>query len=143
MSSEQATKHTTLWIFVSIVMFIAVELFFGGFIGRLIVGRFISHALYLKLQMFLMLGSYFIGGMLIGLLSPDIRVIEPAIGAAIAVVMTFAYAFFDPAWYYRFSLNRALIGGTIAFVLALLGADAGERLAARLGNQTSRYYSKQ
>jgi hypothetical protein len=142
-SSAASSSHKTLWVFLSMVVFIVVELFFGGIVGKLVIGRFVSHALYLRLQMFLMLGSYFSGGLLVGLLSPDIRILEPAIGAAIAVVMTFAYAFFDPSWFYRFSWNRALIGGAIAFVLALVGADAGERLAAKLGNQASRYYARQ
>lgn len=137
------SKHQKIWIIASMLIFIGIELVLGGVIGRLILGRFISQALALRFEMILMLASYFLGGLLVGLLSPDIRVLEPAIGAALAVAVTFAYYFFIPSRIYVFSINRLLVGGAIAFILALIGADLGERIAARLGNSASKYYSRQ
>jgi hypothetical protein len=141
MSSEKSSARSTLWIILSLIIFVAVELLLGGIIGPLLVGRFVSQPLYLKLQMILMLGSYFLGGLLIGLLSPGIRVLEPAIGAALAVIFTWLYSFFTPIRFYGFSLTRMIIGGGIAFVLALIGADLGERIAAKLGNRQSKDYA--
>ena len=43
--------------------------------------------------------------------------------------------------FYGFSLTRMIVGGGIAFVLALIGADLGERIAAKLGNRESKYYA--
>lgn len=141
MSKKQSSAYSPLWVVLSLIIFVAIELLLGGVLGPLLAGRFISHQLSLKLQMFLMLGSYFFGGLLIGLISPGIRVLEPAIGAALAVIFTWVYSFFTPIRYYGFSLTRMLIGGGIAFVLALIGADLGERIAAKLGNKQSKYYA--
>ena len=140
MSQKTSSPHSTLWVVLSLIIFIAVEILLGGVIGPFVVGRFVSRPLYLKLEVILMLGSYFFGGLIIGLLSPGIRVLEPAIGAALAVIFTWLYSFFTPIRFYGFSLPRMLIGGGIAFVLALIGADLGERIAAKLGNRQSKYY---
>ena len=88
----------------------------------------------------MMLVSYFLGGMFIGLISPGIRIFEPAVGAFLAVLFTFIYSFFTPHRFFGFAINRLMIGGIIAFVLALVGADLGEKLAARFGNHTSQNY---
>lgn len=143
MPSKKSSAPSTLWIVLSVIIFVAIELLFGSVVGPLVVGRFVSRPLYLKLEMLLMLGSYFFGGLVIGLISPGIRVLEPAIGAGLAVAFTWAYSFFTPVRFYGFSLTRMLIGGGIAFVLALVGADLGERVAAKLGNTRSKYYARQ
>ncbi len=109
---------------------------------RLVAGRYVGRIFWYKIEMVIMLASYFFGGLLIGLFSPDIRVLEPAIGAFLVVVGTLFYSFFTPMTRcFGFSSDRALIGGTIVFVLALVGADGGERLAARLGNRASQDYA--
>lgn len=141
MSQGTSSTRSTLWIVLSLIIFIAVEILLGGLIGPLVIGQFVSRPLYLKLEVVLMLGSYFFGGLIVGLLSPGIRVLEPAIGAALAVIFTWLYSFFTPIRFYGFSLNRMLIGGAIAFILALIGADLGERIAAKLGNRQSKYYA--
>jgi hypothetical protein len=131
-----------MWIIISLVIFIAIELFLGGFVGPLISGRFIGHVFFMKIEMILMLISYFFGGLIVGLISPDIRIVEPAVGAGLAVFFTCAYSFFTPVRFYGFSIDRVLLGAIIAFVLALVGADLGERIAARLGNRASKNYTR-
>jgi hypothetical protein len=140
MQNEKQSTHTILWIIISMVIFLVVEVVLGGFIGPLISGRFLSHPFFIRLELILMLASYFFGGLIVGLISPSVRILEPAIGAALAVVFTFAYSFFTPLRFYGFSCDRALIGAIIAFLLALAGADIGERIAARLGNRASQDY---
>jgi hypothetical protein len=142
MNTERSSPRKVLWIIISMIAFLAVELFLGGFIGPLISGRFVGHIFFLKIEVFLMLISYFAGGLIIGLISPGIRIFEPAVGAALAVFLTCAYSFFTPHRFYGFSFGRMSIGAGIAFVLALLGADLGERLAARLGNRQSQDYTR-
>lgn len=131
-----------IWIFLSMAIFLAVELFLGGFVGHLVAGRFIGHVFYIKIEMILMLASYLFGGLIVGMISPDIRILEPAVGAFLAVLLTALYGFFTPSHVYGFALNRLLIGGGIAFILALVGADCGERIAARFGNRASQRYLK-
>jgi len=128
------------WIIASMFIFLAVELFLGGFVAQVIQGRFITHIMTLKIEVFLTVGSYLVGGFLIGFMSPSVKVFEPAAGAALAVLLTFCISFFTPYRFLSFAHDRALIGGAIAFVLAIAGADLGERFAAKLGNRESREY---
>lgn len=134
-------KFSWVWVCVSIVVFIAIEIVIGGFVMGLIAGRYHTYILGLKLEMLIMLGSYFLGGMFVGFFSPTVRIFEPAAGAFLAVLVTGLYSYFAPTYrYFGFSNHRLLIGGAIVFVLALLGADAGERLAAKFGNRASKEY---
>ena len=73
--------------------------------------------------------SYFIGGFIIGLISPGIRIYEPAVGAFLSVLVMLVLTFFTPYSFLHFSLLKVIIGGGIAFFLALSGAKLGEKLA--------------
>jgi len=128
------------WALASMGIFLAVELLLGGVAGSLVAGRFIGHVGALKLELLLILLSYFVGGVFIGLISPKVRILEPAAGAAGAVCFTFLITFFTPVRFFGFALGRAAIGGGIAFVLAMAGAKMGERFAARLGNRASKRF---
>ncbi len=128
------------WIFISFFIFIGLEILLGGVAGRILAGKFVSHVLHFKIELILILVSYFLGGLIIGFASPNIRILEPALGAFFAVFFTFLYSFFTPLRFFGFSLSRILIGGVIAFLLALFGADLGERAAARIGNSKSKRY---
>jgi len=66
---------------------------------------------------------------LIGLFSPGIRIKVPAVGAFCSVALMLAMSLFTPYAFIRFSLNKMLLGGAIAFGLALLGARIGERFS--------------
>ena len=81
------------------------------------------------LQGLLHLISFFIGGFIIGLISPGIRIYEPAVGAFLSVSFMLALSLFTPYSFIQFSVTKMLIGGLIAFVLALVGARLGEKLA--------------
>ena len=108
-------------------IFIGIELFLGGLIGNLLVGRFMSISLKFLLQGLLNLVSFFIGGFVIGLISPGIRIHEPAVGAFLSVSLMLCITFFTPYSFIHFSFTKVIIGGAIAFFLALSGAKLGER----------------
>ena len=120
------------WMFISMVIFIGVELFLGGLIGNFVVGRFISLSLRFMLQGLLNLVSFFIGGFIIGLISPGIRIHEPAVGAFLSVSIMLGLSIFTPYSFIHFSLTKMLMGGAVAFFLALVGARFGERI---IGNR--------
>jgi hypothetical protein len=73
-------------------------------------------------------GSYFIGGIIVGIVSPGLRIHEPALGAFLAVAGTLLLSVFSPFTFLAFSPIRLVVGGGIAFFLALSGAKLGERL---------------
>lgn len=129
MSSEKKRSGFSMWwVLLSFVTFILVELLLGGFIGQMLIGKYISISLKLTIQSLLHLSSFFIGGVIIGILSPGIRTWEPAIAAFLSVGIMFSISMFTPYSYIAFSQEKMLIGGCIAFFLSMMGARLGERV---------------
>ena len=110
----------------SVIIFIAVELALSTVLSPFMQGAGVSHVLRLKIHGLLNIAGYFVGGVLVGLISPGVRILEPAIAAVIAVGATLTLSYFTPYWFYKFSMDKMLIGGGIAFVCAMLGAHMGE-----------------
>lgn len=113
-------------------IFVGVELVLGGLVGQYVVGRYMSHNLRFALQGILNLSSYFVGGFIVGGISPGIRIREPAVGAALAIAVMFGLTMFTPYSFIRFSMYKLLIGGGLAYVLALSGARLGEKFTGNL-----------
>ncbi len=133
MSDPDYQPFSKNWMITSAGIFIAVELFLGGLIGEVVVGRFLSISLRFLIQGLLNLVSFFIGGFIIGLISPGIRTREPAVGAFLSVALMLCLSFFTPYSFIHFSFSKMLIGGVVAFFLALAGARLGERVAGNIG----------
>ncbi|MBI5209575.1 MAG: tetratricopeptide repeat protein [Elusimicrobia bacterium] len=125
------TSESRRWIAVSFGVFIGVEILLGVVVAKLLVGSFVSHVTALKLELILVLSSYFLGGYIVGYVSPSVRTWEPAVGAALAVAFTFLMGFFSPLCFFGLALRRAGVGAAIAFCLALAGARLGEKAAAK------------
>jgi hypothetical protein len=116
------------WLIASIVLFTCTELLLGGFIAHAVSGRHVSHMLTLRFEMLASLLSYFSGGYLVGLISPGPRLLEPAVAAAVSVVFTFLISFFTPLTFFHADPSKMLVGGVLAFGVALWGAHLGERV---------------
>jgi hypothetical protein len=116
------------WLFASVVLFLAVELAIGTYVGPMVIGKYVSPMFHLQLQMTMHLASFYLGGVFVGLLSPGVRLMEPAIGAFISVAVVFMISFFMPTWFYQFEFTKLVVGGGIALVLAMAGAYSGEKL---------------
>ncbi len=128
MNNTEHQSFSKKWMFASMAIFIVIEIFLGGLIGNF-VGGYMSISLRFMLQGLLHLVSFFIGGFIIGLISPGIRIYEPAAGAFLSVVVMLLLTVFTPYRFIQFSMSKMLIGGGIAFALALFGARAGEKAA--------------
>lgn len=128
--SEPSPRPLSLpWVAISFVVFMAVEVALGWVVGELLLGGFTSHVFRLRVEVMLSLGSFLVGGLIVGFVSPGLRLIEPAIAAALAVASTFVIGWLTPVTFYGFHTDRVLWGGAVAFVLALLGAHWGEQLS--------------
>jgi hypothetical protein len=127
-----ARPFSTTWVVLSVLVFCAAELVLGYFVGSVVVGKYVSPMFHLKVQVLLNLGAYFVGGVAIGVLSPGVRVVEPAVGAFVSVGLTLIISWFLPYAFLRLSFEKLLLGGGIAFVIALMGAKLGERLTGNL-----------
>ena len=73
-------------------------------------------------------GVWFLGGIVVGALSPGKTFLEPAVGALIAVVPTIGFLMvitpegFDP------SLIAYIVGGLLGVMISLFGAFIGEKV---------------
>ena len=115
------------WVIISMTVFIGIELILGGLLGYLVLGKYLSLSLKFLVQGLLNLSSYFVGGFIIGMISPGLRIREPAWGAFFSVALMLIMSIFTPYSFIRFSLSKLIIGGIIAFFLALTGARLGEK----------------
>ncbi|HMV60289.1 MAG TPA: hypothetical protein PKL69_06230 [Agitococcus sp.] len=120
------------WILASVGIFVITQLVLAYIVGQVLLGARIPHGLQQMVQGFLMLLSYFVGGFLIGVVSPKIRIIEPALGAFASIFLVVIFSFLMPNSYVHFEWLRLLIGGVIAFGLAMYGAVLGEKLTKQL-----------
>lgn len=112
-------------------VFVVTELIIGGLIGGLLLG-YQSYSLEFTLQGLLHLAAFLVGGFVVGVVSPGERILEPAIGAALSVVLMFALTALTPYPWFAFRFNRMVVGGTMAFVTALIGAYGGERVTGQI-----------
>ena len=131
MSESSSNAFCKKWMWFSFGIFIIIELVMGAVIGELIAGTFKSHNMRFMLQGLLHVTSFFLGGLVIGFISPGVRVAEPAIAAALAILVISLLTFFTPYSFFRFSLGKLVIASTIAFFLALKGAALGEKLSGK------------
>jgi len=128
MKYDRGQPFSTKWMLASMAIFIGIELLLGGIVGQIVVGRFMSLSLRFMLQGLLNVVSFFIGGFIIGVISPGLRVREPATGAFLSVAFMLILSIFTPYSFIRFSLAKMIIGGVVAFCLALTGAKIGEKV---------------
>ena len=134
---HQRSRSRQAWTLFSVVLFCVVELVLGGWLGPIMAGRFVSPMLTMKLMMFINLGSYYLGGILVGVVSPRVRMLEPAVGALISVAVVLLMGFFVPMSFTQFSLTKLVVGGGIAFALALAGAYTGEKWMGNVGDDAA------
>ena len=128
---DRDRPFSTRWMFASMGVFIGIELLLGGIVGEVVVGRFMSIGLRFMLQGLLYVTSFFVGGFIIGVISPGLRTREPAAGAFLSVALMLILSIFTPYSFIRFSLAKMLLGGAVAFFLALTGAKIGERVTGQ------------
>ncbi len=107
MQYDSDRPFSTKWMFASVAVFIGIELLLGGIVGEVVVGRFMSLSLRFMLQGSLNLISFLIGGFVIGVISPGIRIREPATGAFFSVALMLTLSIFTPYSFIRFSVSKA------------------------------------
>lgn len=128
------------WFLSSLVVFIIAEISIAGLFETNIFVSFIPMSFRYLVEVVSMSLSFLVGGLIVGLISPSVRVLEPAIAAFISVILMLSNGFFTPHSFVGFSFVKMLIGGGIAFALAMYGARLGEKLEAMLGNKKSQEY---
>jgi hypothetical protein len=116
------------WVIASVLIITGMEIGIAVVISPLLLAsRLATQMVQLRLDMLMHLGSFLLGGWLVGIISPRVRMWEPAVGALISVMLVFLMSFFLPQTWMRWDWNKIVIGGGIAFVLALAGAYTAEK----------------
>jgi stress response protein SCP2 len=128
------------WMLSSLVVFIIAEIAIAGLFQTNLFWSFIPQSFRYLVEIVSFALSFLLGGIIVGLVSPSIRVLEPAIAAFFSVIILLSNGFFTPHGFADFSLIKMLIGGSIAFALAMSGARLGETIAAKMGNRSSQDY---
>jgi hypothetical protein len=130
----QTHPFSTRWVMASVLIYTVMEIAIALVIAPAIfAGRLASPMLQMRLQMIMHLASFYVGGVAVGVISPGVRLTEPAVGAFIAVVLVFMMSFFMPHAFMNFDVGKIAFGGGIAFALALMGAYTGERIMGNVG----------
>ncbi len=120
------------WVLASIVVFVLAQLVLAVIVGQVLIGSRIPTGMHQVVQGLLILISYFVGGFVIGVISPKIRIIEPALGAFASIFLVVLVSFVMPNSYIYFNWLKMFIGGAIAFALAMYGATLGEKLTKQM-----------
>lgn len=135
---EQSQPFSTWWMIASVLIFTGMEILIAILIAPAIfAGRLASPMLQMRLQMLMHLGSFLVGGIFVGIISPRVRMMEPAVGAVIAVALVFLMSVFMPYSFMHWSWTKIAIGGGIAFGLALFGAYTGEKWMGNISDPST------
>lgn len=125
---EQSQPFSWAWVTATVLIITAMEIGIAIVISpALLASKLASQMVQLRLDMIMHLGSFLLGGWFVGIISPRVRMWEPAVGAAIAVIIVFLMSFFLPHSYLRWDWSKIFVGGGIGFGLALAGAYTAEK----------------
>ncbi|MEM9193620.1 MAG: zinc ribbon domain-containing protein [Myxococcota bacterium] len=119
----QQTGFEWKWVFISLGVYIVLQGIFLVGLDMLVAaldfqglpGLMISAAL------------WFVGGIIVGFLSPGKTFLEPAIGALLAVLPTVAWLMYIDV-VAQISMPAYIIGGFLGVMITLFGAFIGERV---------------
>lgn len=73
--------------------------------------------------------AYFVGGMITGIISPGMPILEPALGAAL---ITLLGALWDFRYFSGLKFFFLLVVTAVAFVLSMIGTRVGEKIQHNL-----------
>jgi len=82
-------------------------------------------------------GIWFLGGIVVGAVSPGKTFIEPSVGAAVAVLPTIAWLMYISDWA-ELSLISYIIFGALGVMMTLIGALIGEKIQIRREDRHTR-----
>jgi hypothetical protein len=113
--SGQTHGFSTRWVMASVVIYTGLEIGIALVLAPAIFGAMLaSPMVQMRLEMLMHLASFYVGGVAVGVISPGVRLAEPAVGAFISVVLVFLLSVFLPHSFIHFDLTKIAIGGGIA-----------------------------
>lgn len=127
--AHQQEGFDTKWVGISFGIYLALQ-FVVLVIGPMIIGSFDPQGMP---GIFLSAGIWFLGGMVVGAVSPGKTFMEPAVGALIACPFTIGYLMWVTPEGFNPSLLAYLVGGLLGVMISLFGAFFGEKIQISQG----------
>ncbi len=125
---NQQTGFSPVWIAVSFVIYLVLQ-------GIFLVGLDLALASYDPQGFWGLVISipiWFVGGIIVGRLSPGRTFIEPMIGAILACIPTVAYIMWITAEGFMPSMLELVMLGGMGVMISLFGAFLGEKLQGKV-----------
>lgn len=119
------------WVLLSVLSILGVQVGLG-ILARNLVYPYAgaSHTKFLAEGLVILMGFY-LGALLVGIVSPGRRTFEPILGAFLAVLAVFSVSNFTPqmgGWFRLDGISGMMVSGTLASIMAGIGAFSGEKL---------------
>ena len=127
-STSKVQPFAWRWVFGSMLLFIVLELALGEGMAHLLSGRVLSDGTSLLMRNGLQLSAFFMGGAIIGVVSPRLRILEPALGAVGCMGLIVVMTWMTPLRFYGFGGVKLVAACAMSFGVALAGAWIGERI---------------
>ena len=120
------------WVWASFAGFVGFQVLMGQFAGDYLLKGFHTMHLRYLVEGGINLSAYYLGGFLIGFISPKVRVLEPAVAAGLAMLACLSVGWFTPSVFYQFGMTKFLLGGGLAAFLAYCGAFSAEKFTGQV-----------
>jgi hypothetical protein len=115
------------WVWISLGSFVLAQFLMHGLIMR----AASAHGLFL-LEALIDVFTYVLGGFMVGAASPKVRVMEPAVAAVIALVLTLHVGMWMPFSFFSAGLAKTVVMSFVVAFCAYEGAVMGEKLTRQI-----------
>lgn len=115
------------WVWISLGSFVLSQFLLHG----LIMKAASAHGLFL-LEALIDVFTYVLGGFMVGVASPKVRVMEPAVAAVLALVLTLHVGMWLPFSFFSAGLLKTVVMSFVVAFCAYEGAVMGEKLTRQL-----------
>ncbi|MFN8607250.1 MAG: hypothetical protein U0931_06945 [Vulcanimicrobiota bacterium] len=116
------------WVWASFVGFLVFQVLLSRFATPYVTQGYQTAHFRFLVEGAINLSAYYLGGFLIGFISPKVRLMEPAAAAFMAMFAALSVGWFTPSVWYQFGLAKFALGGLAAASMAYGGAFSAERL---------------
>ena len=124
------------WVILSVLGYLALQVGLG-MLAKLFVFPFAAtkHTEFMAQGLIIIVGFY-VGAFIIGVISPGRRLLEPVLGAVLAVGAAFSVSNFTPqmgGWFRIDGIGMMTTAALLAGVIAAFGVHSGEKLMGNVG----------
>ncbi len=127
MKTDKFQAFSFTWVWLSLGSFLVAQ-------NILLLFPFFSRTMHgsLLIEVLINVITYFLGAFMVGVVSPKVRIMEPAVAAVIAVLLVHLSGLWTPYNYMPFNLGKAVILSVIVFCIAWAGAVYGEKFTRQV-----------